>query len=91
MATAKATDKGTQEKAAERGKKKVDAFKKLGVKRVPKAVDAITRVTALANTRSYSYDNSQREKIFNAIDSAVAKMKQAFTDPVAAAKNDFAL
>lgn len=90
MATAK-KEMSTQEKAAARGAAKSAAFKKLGTKRVPKALDAIARIAALANQRSYTYDNSQRDKIFSAIDSAVAKLKAAFTDPTAAAKDAFNL
>lgn len=78
MAKNTGPQKSEQEKAAERGAKKVAAFKKLGNKRMPRALEAIARVAALGNKRSYTYDDKQRDKIIADLEAAVGKVRTAF-------------
>lgn len=88
MASAK---KSNQEASAERGAKKVAAFKSLAVKRTNMALDRIERILPLANTRSYTYDAAQAKKITDALKAAVEKIEKAFASPTAAKSSDFSL
>ncbi len=86
MASAK---KSAQEISAERSAQKVAAFKKLATARTSRALDAIVKLIPLTNTKAYTYDNGQRDKILAALKSAVAKVEAGFASPAAAKSNDF--
>lgn len=83
--------KSNQEVNAERAAKKVAAFKKLATKRTNTALDKISRLAPLANTRSYTYDKAQADKIVAALEAEVAKVKTAFASPTAAKATGFSL
>lgn len=80
-----------QEKAKKRGLEKTASFKKLGNLRVPKALAAIARVAALANTKSYTYDNAQRDKIIADLEKATGAVRSAFMAPDAKKSADYGL
>lgn len=88
MATAQ---KSNQEKAKASGEKKVAAFKKLATKRTNTALDKIARILPLSNTRSYTFDKAQTDKIVSALEAEVAKVKAAFASPTAAKSSNFSL
>jgi hypothetical protein len=67
-----------QETAAKDGADKVAKFKELGEKRVAKAVKSLEHVAALANPKSYTYDNRQKEVILNALTNAMQNVKDSF-------------
>lgn len=71
-------EKSAQEKKAERAKKRVLNFIKIGNKRVNKVINSLELVGALSNRRSYTYDAAQVEKIFKALQSAMDSAKNKF-------------
>lgn len=67
------------EKKAARHAKKVAAFKKLGTKRVNKAMAAIAAIAPLSNRNSYTYDQAQVSAIFTALNTALKSVADSFT------------
>lgn len=65
-------------KPAPEGETKADKFRRLCNPRINNAVKAIGLLEALANKTQYEYTDEQRRTIESALDSAVARVKDAF-------------
>jgi len=57
---------------------KVEDFKRLGVKRVNKAITAIQSIGMLSNPKLYKYTEKQVDTIEDALQKAVAKQIKCF-------------
>lgn len=67
-----------QEKTVKKSRDKAASFVELAQKRVTRALEAIDRVKALSNRRSYTYTPDQVEKIGTALKTAVVKCGESF-------------
>ena len=57
---------------------KNEKFKKLAEKRVNEAIKKLQLIGNLANTRNYSYTDSQVKQIFSALDTEIRELKAKF-------------
>jgi len=81
-------------KQVKRGRNPVDPnetpaqrFRRLGGKRMNKALKAIGYVASLGNKRQYEYTDEQRNKIIAALVDAVDNVRQRLTDKQSAAES----
>lgn len=58
---------------------KQQSFKRLAVKRVPKAIAALRSVGKLASTTSYEYTDEQANKVVETLQAELDKVKSQFT------------
>lgn len=59
---------------------KHDKFLRLATSRTQNVLTALTRLKNCANTATYEYKPVETERIFNAIDEAVAELKAAYAE-----------
>lgn len=74
-----------------RSKAKMDAFKKLATKRVNAVLTKLEGINALSNRNSYTWDDTQVQKIFTALEGAIAAAKKRFDTKNPAAVAGFEL
>ena len=63
---------------ADQAETKSDKFKRLATKRVKNAIDKVELITNLSGS-SYEYTSEEVEKILNALQGSVDKVKAAFS------------
>ena len=56
-------------------------FKRVAEKRVQNILNGIKSLSQCANSRIYTWDNKQLQKIWNAIDRELSLCKESFSDP----------
>ena len=60
---------------------KQQRFKRVAEKRVQNIISGIKSLSQCANSRIYTWDDSQLNKIWNAIDAELTLCKKSFSDP----------
>lgn len=74
-----ATDDGIGPDGTQKPKEtKAERFRRLAMRRVPKAIKAMAAVTNLANRAVYEYTEEQREKVIEAIGGEVSRLVNAY-------------
>jgi hypothetical protein len=86
-----ATKKTPSDDQHARNVEKVEAFKRLAVKRVNKALATFKGIAQLSNKSAYAYDVSQVQAILNALQAGVISIKASFEKPDAPSGGGFTL
>lgn len=75
---AKNQQQSDQEAQREKAQKKIDAFKKGATGATRRAMAALDKVLVFTNRKSYTSDKAQQDKIVNALQSRLDRIKKAF-------------
>jgi hypothetical protein len=62
---------------------KKQRFKRVAEKRVQNILDSIKSLSQCANSRIYSWDDEQLQKIWSTVDRELSLCKKSFSDPEA--------
>ena len=61
-----------------KGETKKQRFKRVAEKRVQNVLDSIRKLSQCSNTRMYAWDESQLQKIWDAVDGEIVKCRARF-------------